>query len=94
MKVRDANLAEIAPKGPKPRPMSPRQLAIRKRELVIGRALRELAAGDGSDIKKVELEDGEKLGTIRAAVARQITAEQSDVLLVIRSGSIYLRRRP
>jgi len=70
LKVRDATRAELAPKEIKPRPLSPRQLAIRKRELVIGKALRELVDASAGLVKKVELEDGEKLPTIRAAPQR------------------------
>jgi hypothetical protein len=92
LKVKDATLAEIAPKEIKPRPLSPRQLAIRKRELIIGKALRELVDGAAGLIKKVELEDGEKLPTIRAAIARQIKNERMDVQLAVRSGAIFLGR--
>jgi len=85
-------MAELAPRERKPRPLSPRQLAIRKRELVVGKALRELADGDTALIKKVELEEGEKLPTIRAAIVRQIKRQGGDVLVIVRNGGIYLRR--
>jgi hypothetical protein len=94
VKVRDASLAELAPKPPKVRPMSPRQLSIRKRELVIGRALSELSAGPKSLIKRIELEDGEKLPTIRAAIVKQIRAERSNVKVAVRNGAIYLSVGP
>ena len=94
MKIRDATLAELAPKERKARPLSPRQLAIRKRELVIGKVLRELAAGPTSAIKKVELDESEKLPTIRAAIARQITAERSRVNIAVRNGAIFLSLGP
>ena len=54
----------------RPRALSPRQLAIKKREQTIEKVLNELGAGPASWIKKIELEDKEKLVTIRAAVAR------------------------
>lgn len=92
LKVRDANPAELAPKSKEPPPLSPRQLAIRKRELIIGKALRELADGGAADIKRVELDDGEKLPTIRAAIARQISGERSDVQVIVRNGALFLRR--
>ncbi len=94
MKIKDATLAELAPKGRRVRELSPRQLAIRKRELVIGRVLSDLAAGPTSVIKKVELDGGEKLPTIRAAIARQITAERSKVKLAVRNGAIFLSLGP
>jgi hypothetical protein len=94
VRVRDANLEELAPKPRKVRPLTPRQLAIRKREQTIEKVLNELGAGAASLIKKVELEDNEKLVTIRAAVARQIKASGSAVNLGVRNGAIYLSRGP
>lgn len=94
MRVRDAKPEELAPKPRKPRQLSPRQLAIRKREQQIERVLNELGAGPASVIKKVDLEDGEKLVTIRAAIARQIKASGSTVNLGVRNGGIYLSRGP
>ena len=49
--------------------LSPRQLAIQKRDQAIVKLLNEIAVGPQSSIKKIELEDDEKLVTIRAAVA-------------------------
>lgn len=94
VRVRDAKLEELAPKPRKPRALSPRQLAIRKREQLIEKTLNELGAGAASSIKKIELEDNEKLVTIRAAIARQIKATGSTVNLGVRNGAIYLSRGP
>ena len=94
MKIRDATAAELAPPEPKIRPLSPRQLAIRKRELVVGKALRDLASGPISTIKRIELDDDEKLPTIRAAITRQIEAEGSKVRVVVRNGALYLSLGP
>jgi hypothetical protein len=94
VRIRDAKPEELAPKPRKPRALSLRQLAIRKREQTIEKVLNELDAGPVSWIKKVELEDSEKLVTIRAAVARQIEASGSAVNLGVRNGAIYLSRGP
>ena len=94
MKVRDAKPEELAPKPRKQKALSPRQLAIRKREQAIEKVLNELGAGPASWIKKVELEDGEKLVTIRAAIVKQIKASKSSVRLAVRNGGIYLSRGP
>jgi hypothetical protein len=94
VRVRDAKPEERAPKPRKPRALSPRQLAIKRREATIDNVLNELGAGPASWIKKVELEDNEKLVTIRAAVARQIKASGSAVNLGVRNGAIYLSRGP
>ena len=94
VRVRDAKLEELAPRPRKVRPLTPRQLAIRKREQTIDKVLNELGAGAASAIKKVELEAGENLITIRAAIARQIKASNSTVRLGVRNGGIYLSRSP
>lgn len=94
VKVRDAKLEELAPKPKAPRPLSPRQLAIKRREALIEKTLNELGAGPASAIKKVELEDNEKLMTIRLAIAKQIKASGSSVRLGVRNGAIYLSRSP
>jgi hypothetical protein len=94
VKIRDATLAELAPTEKKARELSPRELAIRKRELVIGRVLSELAEGPPSLIKRVQLDDGEKLPTIRAAIAKQIKGQRSVVKVAVRNGAIYLSRGP
>lgn len=94
VKVRDAKPEELAPKPRKPRALTPRQLAIQKREQLIEKTLNELGAGSATAIKKIELEDNEKLVTIRAAIARQIQASGSAVKLGVRNGAIYLSRGP
>jgi hypothetical protein len=94
VRIRDARPEELAPKPRKARPMSPRQVAIKKREAAIEKVLNELGAGPASWIKKIELEEGEKLPTIRAAIVKQIKAEKSSVKLAVRNGGIYLSRGP
>ncbi len=91
MKIRDAKPEELAPK---PRKLSPRQLAIRKRDHEIVKLLNEIGVGPMSAIKKIELEEGEKLFTIRTAVSRQIKAHPADINMGVRGGAIYLSRSP
>jgi hypothetical protein len=94
VRIRDARPEELAPKPRKARPLSPRQQAIKKREAAIEKVLNELGAGPASAIKKIELEDGEKLPTIRAAIVKQIKGSKSSVRLAVRNGDIYLSRGP
>jgi hypothetical protein len=54
VRVRDARPEELAPKPRKPRALSPRQLAIKRREATIDKVLNELGAGPASWIKKIE----------------------------------------
>ncbi len=94
MKIRDAKPEELAPKPRKPRAMSPRQLAIQKRDQAVVKLLNEIAVGPQSAIKKIELDEGEKLVTIRAAVARQVKAHPASINMGVRAGAIYLSRSP
>lgn len=94
VRVRDAKIEELAPKPRKPRALSPRQLAIKRREQLIEKTLNELGAGPASLIKRIELDDNEKLATIRLAIGKQIKASGSAVNLGVRNGGIYLSRGP
>jgi hypothetical protein len=94
VRVKDARPEELAPKPRKPKVLSPRQLAIQQRERAIEKVLNELGASGASAIKKIELEDNEKLVTIRAAITKQIRTSGSAVKLGVRNGSIYLSRSP
>ena len=92
LRVKDATAEELAPKPRKVRALTPRQIAIRKREQAIEKVLNELGAGPASAIKKIELEDNEKLFTIRTAITKQIKSSGSTVRLGVRNGAIYLSR--
>jgi len=94
MRVKDATAEELAPKPRKVRALTPRQIAIRRREQAIEKVLNELGAGPASAIKKIELEDNEKLFTIRTAITKQIKSSGSAVRLGVRNGAIYLSRGP
>lgn len=94
VRVRDAKPEELAPKARKPRALSPRQLANKRREQLIEKTLNELGAGPASWIKRIELDDNEKLATIRLVIAKQIKASGSAVNLGVRNGAIYLSRGP
>ena len=92
MKIRDAKPEELAPKVREKRPLSPRQIAIQKRDQAILKLLNEIAVGPMSGIKKIELDAGEKLVTIRAAVARQLKEHPAAIHMGVRTGAIYLSR--
>ena len=94
VRVRDAKPEELAPKPRATRALSPRQLAIKRREQLFEKVLNELGAGSATAIKKIELEDNEKLFTIRQALVKQIKSSGSSVNLGVRNGAIYLSRGP
>ncbi len=92
MRIRDAKPEDLAPKQRASRPLSPRQVAIQKRDQAITKLLNEIAVGPMSSIKRIELEEGENLITIRAAVSRQLKAHPAPINMGVRSGAIYLSR--
>jgi len=92
VKFRDAKPEELAPKSRKPRALTPRQQAIQKRDNAIQKLLNEIAVGPMSAIKKIELEEGEKLATIRLVIARHLKSHPAQIQMGVRSGSIYLSR--
>ena len=94
MRIRDAKPEELAPKARRPRALSPRQLAIQKRDQAIVKLLNEIAVGPQSAIKKIELEEGEKIATIRLAVLKQLKAHPADINIGVRAGAIFLSRSP
>lgn len=93
VKVRDATLAELAA-PPVTRELTPRQRAIRLRHQIIAKALKELATAPASVVKRVELDEGENLQTIRASIAKQIREEGSAVKVKVRNGGIFLSSGP
>lgn len=91
MRIRAAKLEELKPK-PRERALSPRQLAALQREEELRKALGRLKADD--DIIAVELEDGEKIPTMRAAVKKAIAAQKPGTSMAIRGRTIYLSVGP
>ncbi len=89
MRIRDVRIEELLPP---PRIMSARQLAIQKRSSVLGPALAALERNP-SAVKRVELEAGENIATMRAAVARQIKEEGRTSRVLVRGGAIFLAGR-
>jgi len=92
MKFRDATLEELAPK--KVKALSARQLAVQKRDQQIVKLLNEIAVGPASAIKRIELEEKEKIATIRLAVGRQVKAHPAQINMGVRGNAIYLSRSP
>jgi hypothetical protein len=87
MRIRAAKIEELAPK-PKDRALSPRQLAAMKREEEIRRALGRLKGDD--DLIALELDEAEKIPTMRAAVKKAIAAYKPGANMAIRGRTIYL----
>lgn len=87
MRIRAAKREELTPK-PKERALSPRQLAAQQREDEIRRALGRLKSDE--DIIALELEQNEKVPTMRQAVKKAIAAHRPGTNMAIRGSTIYL----
>src|SRR5918993_2153052 len=88
MRIRAAKLEELAPKPPRERALSPRQLAAQQREEEIRKALGRLRSDE--DILALELDPAEKIPTMRAAVKRAIATHKPGTNMAIRGRTIYL----
>lgn len=88
MRLRKASLAELAP--PVKRPPTDREIAARSRDQQLRCALNEAAARPHSEVVIIEPDDGERLGTIRAALARILRDEPRDLHWGVRRGVIVI----
>lgn len=89
--VRKISLEELKPVM-KDRPLSPRQLAAIERDNEIVAALNEAAALPASEAVIIELKEGQKMPTLRAAVDRILRAEPRELNWGVRGGRIVISR--
>lgn len=87
MRIRQAKLEELKPQK-RERALSPRQLAAMKREEEFRKALARLKSDD--DIIAVELDQDEKVPTMRQAVKKAVAAHKPGTNVAIRGRTIYL----
>jgi hypothetical protein len=88
---RPVDLADLATK-PRTRKLSPRQLAIKERDEEIRRAINEAAAAPSSQAIPVQLKQGQKIATMRAAVNRVLKESDVRVNMGVRGNTIYLSK--
>ena len=94
VRVRDAKAGGACTEAAQAARTQPAPACNQAREATIEKVLNELGAGPASRIKKIELEDNEKLVTIRAADRAPDQGIGSAVNLGVRNGAIYLSRGP
>ena len=85
------NLADLAV-VPKERVLTPRQIAQRERDAELRMAINEAAAAAESQAIPITLRDGQKMVTLRAAVARLLVESKSSVKMAVRGDTLYLSR--
>jgi hypothetical protein len=91
LKLQRIDLADLAPK-PRERPKSARQIAREERDAEIRAALDEAATLPTSQAVLIELADGHKIGTLRAAVSRVVQAEPRDLNWGVRGRYVVLSK--
>ena len=77
---------------PKVRPETPRQRAIRERTEDIRAACNIAAAAPASLAVPIKLKPGQKLATLRLAVAKLMDAEKRDLHWGVRGDTIYISK--
>src|SRR5256885_9008294 len=87
------DLAELATKR-RERKLSARQLAIQERDEEIQRAINEASAAPSSQAIPVQLKEGQKIATMRAAINRVLKQSDSKVQMGVRGTTIYLSKSP
>lgn len=75
-----------------PRELSPRQRATMERDDELRAAINEAAALPASEAVAIELNEGQKLPTLRAALTRILKTEPRDLNFGIRAQTIYISK--
>lgn len=91
LKVKKVDLEDLAAK-PRGRQLTPRQIAQQERDDEIRAALNEAAALPASQAVVIDLKEGQKLPTMRAALGRVLNAEQRDLNWGVRGQSIVISK--
>jgi hypothetical protein len=89
--VKKVDLADLALK-PKERKLTPRQLAQQQREVEIRAAFNEAASLPASQAVVIDLKEGQKLATLRAAIGRLLKAEPRELNWGVRGQSIVISK--
>jgi hypothetical protein len=89
--VKKVDLADLTPKRTE-RKLSPRQIAQQERDSEIRAAFNEAASLPASQAVVIELSDGQKLPTMRAAIGRVLKAEPREINWGVRGQSIVISK--
>ena len=91
MKIRDAKPEELV-RPALARKLSPRQKIAQEREAKFRKLLESLS--DPAQIKAIEPEKGEKLGTLRASLTKVLQGDHRGAHLAVKRGVIYVSLGP
>jgi len=91
LKIRDAKPEELV-RPAQARKLSPRQKVAQEREARFRKLLESLS--DPAQIKAIEPEKGEKLGTLRASLTKVLQGDQRGAHIAEKGGVIYVSLGP
>ena len=91
LKIRDAKPEELV-RPAQARELSPRQKAAQEREAKFRKLLESLS--DPAQIKAIEPEKDEKLGTLRASLAKVLGGDHRGAHVAVKGGVIYVSLGP
>jgi hypothetical protein len=91
MKIRDAKPEELV-RPALARKLSPRQKIAQEREAKFRKLLEGLS--DPAQIKAIEPETGEKLGTLRASLTKVLQGDHRGAHMAVKRGVIYVSLGP
>jgi hypothetical protein len=87
VKIRDAKPEELV-RPARAKELSPRQQAAQEREAKFRKLLESLS--DPAQIKAIEPEKGEKLGTLRASLTKVLQGDHRGAHMAVKRGVIYV----
>jgi hypothetical protein len=91
LKIRDAKPEELV-RPARARELSPRQKAAQEREAKFRKLLESLS--DPAQIKAIEPEKDEKLGTLRASLTKVLQGDHRGAQVAVKGGVIYISLGP
>lgn len=89
--VRNVDLADLVPKR-RERKLTPRQIAQQEREIDIRAALNQAASLPATQAVVIDLKEGQKLSTLRAAISRMLKDEPRELNWGVRGQSIVISK--
>jgi hypothetical protein len=91
LKIRDAKPEELQQPA-QAKKLSPRQKVAQEREAKFRKLLESLS--DPAQIKAIEPEKGEKLGTLRASLTKVLQGDHRGAHVAVKRGVIYISLGP
>jgi hypothetical protein len=91
LKIRDANPEELA-RPAQAKELSPRQKVAQERENKFRKMLESLS--DPAQIKAIETEKDEKLGTLQASLTKVLQGDHRGIHMAVKRGVIYVSLSP